>query len=206
MGKIDFGSAFSRGWEIFSGNMVNLIVGFFLLILISITIILAPVMVAGFYFMLLKAARGETVEIGDVFHGFSAFGRYFVGGLLAFAVILVGVLACGVGVLVASGILLFFFPLMVDKGLSAGEAFGKCWEYFKTDWLMAILLSLVTSIISNAGSYALGIGILFTGPFALAVVMAGYERVFGGSDAPAAPAEPVAEPAPAVEPPLPPVE
>ena len=194
MGKINFGTAFSRGWEIFSANMVSLIIGFFLVGLISITIILAPVMIAGLYYMLFKSARGETVEIGDVFHGFSSFGRYFVGGLLALGIALLGVLACGIGIFPVMGILLFFFPLMVDKDLGAGEAFGKSWEYFKSDWLMAILLSLVTSIISNAGSYALGIGVLFTGPFAMAIAIAAYEDVFGDTAAPAAappPPEPI---------------
>jgi len=202
MGKIDFGKTFSRGWEIFSSNMVPLIVGFFLTVLLSVTIILFPVMYAGFYFMLLKAARGETVEIGDVFHGFSSFGRYFVGGLLVMGVSIIGVLACFIGIFPVMGIILFFFPLMVDKGLGAGEAFGRCWEYFKTDWLMVILLAFVSNLVSQAGSYALGIGVLFTGPYALSVVMAGYEQVFGNVPAAAvAPAAAVEEPpvAPPVE-------
>lgn len=197
MGKIDFGKAFSRGWEIFSGNLINYIIGFFLAVLISITVILAPIMFAGFYYMLLKGARGESVEIGDVFHGFSDFGRYFVGGLLYLGVMIVGILACGVGIIPVAGIMLFFYPLMVDKKLGAGDAFGKCWEYFKTDWLMAILLALVSGIVSQAGSYVMGIGVLFTGPFATAVVVAAYENVFGETATPAAaPEAPVAEPTP----------
>jgi hypothetical protein len=195
MGKINFGEAFSNGWKLFSGSMVNLILGFLLTILLSVTIILAPIMYAGFIFMLLKAARGESVEIGDVFHGFSNFGRYFLGGLLAMGVAILGVLACGIGIIPVSGLLLFFFPLLVDKGYSGGEALGKCWEYFKTDWLMAILLSIVTGIISNAGSYVLGIGVLFTGPFAMAVAVAAYQDVFGANVVPAAQPAPAGGPA-----------
>ena len=205
MGKIDFGKAFSRGWEIFSGNMINYIIGFFLAVLISITVILAPIMFAGFYFMLIKGARGESVEIGDVFHGFSDFGRYFIGGLLYLGIMLLGALACGVGIIPVAGIMLFFYPLMVDKGLGAGEAFSKCWEYFKTDWLMAILLAIVTGIVSQAGSYVMGIGVLFTGPFASAVMIGAYEHVFGETATPvAAPAAPAPPAAPAAEPTPPP--
>lgn len=195
MGKIEFGPAFSKGWEIFSSNMLNLIIGFFLTALISITIILAPIMYAGLYFMVLKAARGESVEIGDVFHGFSAFGRYFVGGLLVFGLMLAGLLVCGIGIIPVSGIILFFFPLMVDKGMSAGEAFGKSWEFFKGDWLMAIVLALVIGLVSQAGGYVMGIGALFTGPFAVCITIAAYEQVFISGAAHAAPAAPVAPPA-----------
>jgi membrane-anchored glycerophosphoryl diester phosphodiesterase (GDPDase) len=204
MGKIDFGKAFSRGWEIFNGNMVNLMIGFFLTSIISITIILAPIMYAGLYFMVLKAARGGKVEVGDVFHGFSAFGRYFVGGLLALGVGILGILACGIGIIPVSGILLFFFPLMVDKGLSAGEAFGRSWNFFKSDWLMAILLAIVSGLVSQAGAYVLWVGIFFTGPFATAITIAAYLDVFEGGAPQAAPVAPPADPT--VPPPPPPIE
>ena len=62
MGKIDFGTAFSKGWEGFTKNIVNLIVGFLLVAVISITIILAPIMMAGIYRMALKAVRGEKTS------------------------------------------------------------------------------------------------------------------------------------------------
>ncbi|MCZ7586836.1 MAG: hypothetical protein M5R36_27780 [Deltaproteobacteria bacterium] len=192
MGKIDFGAAFSEGWNGFSKNILNFIVGYLLVVIISITVILAPVMIAGIYRMGLKAARGETTEINDVFSGFSDFGRYFVGGLLWFGVMLLGVLACGVGVFVTSGITLFLFPLMVDRGESGGSAFSQCWAYFKTDWLMAIVLAFVTGLISSLGSYVAGIGVLVTGPFAMMVTVAAYEQVFGGTAPATAPtAQPV---------------
>ena len=200
MRKIDLGKAFSNGWELFASNMVNLIIGYFLMALISITIILIPVIMAGFYHMLLKAGRGESVEIGDLFVGFSDFGRYFVGGLLAMGLMILGMIACVVGVIPVAGIIIFFFPIMVDKGLSAGEALGRCWEYFKQEWLMLILLALITGFIQQAGGYAAGIGILFTGPFAASITIAAYMDSLGSddvvvADAPSAPvAEPVAAP------------
>jgi hypothetical protein len=186
MGKIDFGTAFSQGWQSFSKNIVNLIIGYFVMALLSITVILVPIMYAGFYKMVLKAYRGETVQVNDVFSGFSEFGRYFVGGLILLGLMIVGILVCGIGIIPVSGLMLFFFPLMVDKGLSGGEALGRCWEYFKSDWLMAIVLAVVTGFIASAGSYVLGIGVLFTGPFAVAVTVAAYEQVFGSPAAPTA--------------------
>jgi uncharacterized membrane protein len=188
MGKIDFGNAFSKGWQGFTANIGVFFAGALLTAIISITIILAPVMWAGFLHMCLKSVRGEKVEVGDVFVGFSDFGRYFVGGLLMLAVTLAGLLACCIGVVVTSGITLFFVLHMVDKGKSAGEALSDCWAYFKSDWLMAILLALLTGLIAN-------VFFPLTMPFAWCVVAAAYYDVFGGDSAPA-----MAQPAAPVEP------
>ena len=117
-----------------------------------------------------------------------------MGGLIWIGISIVGLLACGVGVIVTSGILLFFFPLMVDRGLSGGAAFSKCWAYFKTDWLMAIVFAIVTGIISQVGTYVAGVGVLVTGPFAMIVTVAAYDNVFGGVAEEAPAAAPIAPP------------
>jgi hypothetical protein len=192
MGKIDFGIAFSEGWNAYSKHIVNFLVATLIMGLLSITIILIPIMLVGLVHMALKAVRGEDTQINDVFYGFNDFGRYFVGGLLYIGVALLGVLACGIGAFVSAGILLFFFPLMIDKEMSAGQAFSECWAFFKTDWLMAIVLAFVTSLVSSAGSYALGVGALFSVPLSMCVVAAAYYRVIGS--APAAPAIQTATP------------
>ncbi len=195
MGKIDFGNAFSKGWQGFTANIGTLIVGTLLMAIISMTIILIPIMMAGFLNMCLKAVRGEKVEVGDVFAGFSSFGRFFVGGLLLIAVNFVGMLACGVGLFVTNGITMFLFAHMIISGKGAGESLGDCWRYFKSDWLMAIVLAFVSGFIAQIGAYAFGVGVLLSAPFAWCVVAAAYYDVFGDGAAPA-----MAQPAAPIEP------
>ena len=185
MGKIDFGNAFSKGWRGFSANVGILVLGALLAGLISFTIILAPIMAAGMFYMCLKSVRGQKVEVGDVFVGFSDFGRFFVGGLLMIAVVFVGLLACCIGVFASAAIGLFFWPHMVDKGKNPGDALGDCWRFFKSDWLMAILFALVSGIVAISGYIVFVFGVFLTLPFAWCTVAAAYDDVFSVGAAPA---------------------
>jgi uncharacterized membrane protein len=190
MGKIDFGTAFSKGWDAFSKNIGILLGGYCLTMVISMTIVLGPAIYAGFYFMVLKTLRGQKAEINDLFVGFSDFGRFFVGGLLILGLGICGLLCCCVGIFVVSGLTIFLLMHMVDKGKGAGEALQDCWAHFKVDWLMLILFAFVVNLVAQAGVYALYFGILLSAPFAACVTGAAYLDVFGNGLEPM-PAQPI---------------
>lgn len=200
MGKINLGDAFNQGWAIFSKNIVALIVGGLLVgILSAVSLgILAPVMVGGMFIMIKKASEGQTAEIGDVFGGFSNFGTLFLGGLIGLLALVIGSIACGIGALFTGSIVIFLFPLIVDKGMGAGEAWSTCWNNWKKNIGGWLVLYLVVAAVSGAGSAVMGFGALLTMPFAMCVLWAGYLQVFGGEEtaaeaAPAPPVEPTAE-------------
>ncbi|MCB1155850.1 hypothetical protein KDL45_19475, partial [bacterium] len=123
------------------------------------------------------------------------FGRYFLGALLAFALVIGGFVALCIGVFVVAGVLVFFYPMLVDRQeMGVGDALGECWSYFKGDWLMAILFSLVTSLISSAGNSIPVIGALITVPISTCIVAAAYDQVFNATAAVPAAAPPAAMP------------
>ena len=125
MGKIDFGSAFSVGFSGYGKNVINLGVATLIAGVIGIVSlgICMPAMAAGLYVMSLKAVRGEGTEIGDIFKGFNGFGRYFLGALLAFALVIGGFVALCIGVFVVAGVLVFFYPMLVDRQeMGVGDA------------------------------------------------------------------------------------
>lgn len=143
MYKIDLGFAFTNGWKAFKRNFIPLAIAYIIATLLSMTVILFPIMWAGLFRMAIRSARGEYVEVGDVFIGFSDFGRYFVGGLLYIGLMLAGIFACCIGIFPAMGLVLFLFPLMVDKGYTAGQAYNVCWDYFKVEWIMLIVTAFI---------------------------------------------------------------
>ena len=57
MGKMDFPKALTRGWQIFTKDPLNLILGGVISGLISLTVILAPIMIAGYVYLVLRVAR-----------------------------------------------------------------------------------------------------------------------------------------------------
>ncbi len=210
MGNIDLGQAFSKAWAIYSKNIVTFVIGALLTVIIGLCslFILFPVMMGGLFYMAKRAYEGQTPEIGDVFHGFSNFGALFVGGLISLLAAIVGAIACGVGVFVTSGIVVFLLPLIVD-GAAVGEAWGKCWEGFKANWLGFIVVAFLSGAIMALGSapmrfalgslnFAFSILSLFTMPFTLCLVWASYKQAF------AEPAMAYAVPIPPPPPPAPP--
>jgi len=215
MGKVDLGAAFSKGWELFSKNMVPMIIGALLMYIIGgVTLgILMPILAGGLFIMIRKSWNGEEAAIGDIFAGFSNFGSLFLGGLLMLLMVIAGSILCGIGLFFTMPIVMFLFPLIVDGGMGPGEAFGAGWKVFKENMGGLILLNLVTGLLAGAGNAALYVGSLFTMPFAMCVIFAGYKQIFGDDPAAAAaaaapaPAAPAAEPAaPAAEPAAPAAE
>ncbi|HPQ71645.1 MAG TPA: hypothetical protein PKW95_21140 [bacterium] len=145
MGKIDIGQAFGKGWELFSKNMLPLIIGMLLTAIIGgfSLGILMPAMIGGMFMIVRKSWNGETAEIGDVFGGFKKFGTLFVGGLLAMIISSLGAIACGIGAIVTSAMVIFVFPLIVDKDMGIGESIGASFGAFKENWLGTIVISLL---------------------------------------------------------------
>jgi len=180
MGKIDLGKAFDEGWKLFSKNMAPMIIATLLVMLIGGCSlgILMPAMIGGLMMMIRKADKGEAVQVGDVFGGFSNFGNLFVGGLIMLAAFIVGGIACGVGVIFTGAMVVFVFPLIVDKGIGPGEAWSKSWTAFKENIGGVIVLSLVVGFLASAGGVVVYIGMLFTMPFAYCVLWSAYKQVF----------------------------
>ncbi len=177
MGNIDIGKAFSDGWEIFSKCMAPLILGTLIAALLNFGILM-PIFVGGLYIMIKKTADGQTATVGDIFSGFSNFLPLFIAGIFVFLLALGGMLACCIGLFFTMAIVLFIYPLVIDKGLSGTEAMSESWAAFKDNIWGFVIFNLIISFVAGAGS-AVAVGYLFTYPFALCVTWAGYKQVFG---------------------------
>ena len=169
-------------WTIFLNFIVYSVLTFFLVITI-LGIFLLPALWVGFYKFLLRAARGENVDVGDsLSEGFKNGMWYKV--LVFFILYLLGI-GVGLMLLILPAIYLtiawyFGFYLFIDKGMGPMQALGKSrelvhelgfWKVFVIFFALVIVSTLV-QIIPFIGFFVY----LFLFPFLVMVYVALYEN------------------------------
>ena len=184
----DFGECFGKAWEIYKQNLMLLVGASAVVYLISsfsLGIVAGPLS-AGLLGLTLKLIDGRSDgEFGDIFGRFDVFLPTFLLGLAwgaAFYVVylvlsfipLIGQLA---GILLSFGYTIFLmFAIMqvAEKGMGFGDASKSAFEMLKADFWPLIGYSAVASIISGVGIFACGIGVFFTLPIAIVMLVVAY--------------------------------
>jgi uncharacterized membrane protein len=158
---------------------VALVVGFIVMVVVSgftCLLCLGP-MTVGYSRMCLRAARGGTVEIGDVFSGFSQFGPSF---LLMFLFVVMVVIGSALFVLPGMIVALLFFwaPwFMADGDNDPISCLKRSMAYSLANLGPVLVFVLVNALIMNLG-HAVGVGGLLTAPVAMAMAAHGFARAF----------------------------
>ncbi len=198
MPRIELLPALARAWALFAEDPLRLVGITLVASLLAGTVVLAPVMVAGSFFVLGRVSRGATPLLSDLFAPFGNFERFLMGSLVWLGaqvlwLVLIGwipLLGIAVG-LVVNAFFLLFMPLMVHQGLDATAAFSACREHFQREWMMLLVLAGLLTVLIWVGALALLLGLIITLPYALAVIQAVYEQLYGKPEAvPAAEATP----------------
>ena len=175
-------------WEIFQKNMVAYIVGALITIFGSIIIITSAPLAYGLTYMAAKGARGETVEIADVFAGFKP--DKFVQSWILFLIIMIPIFI-GFLLLVIPGmiigivfsvIFLYALPLMVIKDAGAVDALKESLEIAKANLQDTIILVVIVMILNAIGS-AIWIGTILTMPFSMILLILALPMVTSATSA-----------------------
>jgi hypothetical protein len=140
---------------------------------------------AGLLRYYLKLIRGEPVEFGDAFTGFSLapvqlMSLGFIQNLL---------IILGFGLCIVPGIYLavawhFSIILVIDKRLDFWPAMELSRKVVTRHWFVILGLVLLNGLISVAGICAVCIGVIVTGPIAVGSLAYAYEDIFGHRAAP----------------------
>lgn len=118
-----------------------------------------------------KGARGEAPTLNDAFWPFTTRqGDFLIVGLVAN----VGVLACGIGVLV-SAFLCLFAPLCVVEGADFKAALVRSKDLIMANFGEAVVFCLVLAAVNLAGLLALGVGLLVSLPVSSLAIVKAYE-------------------------------
>lgn len=173
-------------WTIFFNYLIYMAV----CILAAITIVgifILPAILVGFVRFLLKAARGEDVEIGDSLSAGFKNGMWWKA--LSFSIIYIVGITLGCMLLIAPGLYLLTgwaigFYLLVDKEMPPQEALSKSRELvhqlgFWKIFVVVITLAIITGITSIFP--ILDLFVIFLMPFLMMTQTAVYENAISNS-------------------------
>ena len=76
----------------------------------------------------------------------------------------------------------FTLPLIIDKNWSFGDAMKTSWRRVNQHWWQVFGLTILAGLIGIIGFLGCGIGVLFTIPIGFAIMMYGYETLFGAKN------------------------
>ncbi|MGD9496812.1 MAG: hypothetical protein AB7Y46_10970 [Armatimonadota bacterium] len=115
-----------------------------------------------------------------------------VGGLIAGR----GGIACGIGAVVTTALVMFAIPLVVDRGMEFWPAITESINKVKANWLGFSLFVLVCGLVQLLGMIACVVGMFITMPVVTVAMALAYRDNFGlaGRAAAAAPQAPTAAP------------
>lgn len=184
----DVGACFAAAWaalnrDLFRHLLLNLL-GILLLGLGSgLTFgILAGPLLLGLVRLNQRILRGQPADANTLFSGFSDFGPALGLALVS-------------GVLTALGYLLCLLPgLYLAVAWSASwsllaDGRGSFWDCMEISrravtahWGWALLLLVLAHLVGWVGVLACGIGLILTLPFALLVILAGFDRLLPRAD------------------------
>jgi hypothetical protein len=188
--KLRIGDTIGRSWELLKGNFWPL-VGVTLVVLlvqgianaipilgIFASFLLTGVFTGGLYFYYLRRLRGEAVEFGDAFAGFTlAFVPLMLAGLV------VSLLTCiGLLLLVLPGIYLavawsFTVLLVIDRKLEFWTAMEVSRRVITAQWWRMFGLVIVAGILAVLGVLLLIVGVFFTIPIMYGSIVVAYETL-----------------------------
>ena len=194
MKEIRSGEYFSIGFELGKRNywtiFFNYLIYAVLCICAGITIVgifILPAILVGFVRFLLKAARGEEVDIGDSLSAGFKNGMWWKA--LSFSIIYIVGITLGLMLLIAPGLYLLTgwaigFYLLVDKEMLPQEALSKSRELvhqlgFWKIFVVVITLAIITGITSIFP--ILDLFVIFLMPFLMMTQTAVYENAISNS-------------------------
>jgi Membrane domain of glycerophosphoryl diester phosphodiesterase len=187
---VDIGSAISRGWALVRDNAGVLIGASALGWLITIALgclpiigwILGFVLLGGLYLVFIRRVRGEAVQVGDVFAGFTlAFANLALAGLVTWLLTTLGFLLCILpGIYLVVGYV-FVLPLVIDKKMDFWPAMEVSRQVVHRHWWSVFGLLIVLGLIVVAGFLVCIVGAVVAIPVATASLMYVYEDLFGAN-------------------------
>jgi len=140
---------------------------------------LAPVLFLGLVAMGVRRAAGLRIGYDTAFGSFDKAVPAFIAGLLNTLLTYLGLILLIVpGVYLATGYCMSL-PLIVDRNLSPWQALETSRKAITKRWFKYFGLLVCVGLVVIASAIPLGIGLIWTAPWAVNVIGVVYRRTFG---------------------------
>lgn len=185
---LDIAGCLERSWNLLKANFWPLVGSTFVLLVVMVVanmipfvgifvgVLLTGVFYGGLYNYYLKTIRGQPVELGDVFSGFTlAFVPLMLATIVSTLLVSLGLL-----LLILPGIYLgvayiFAYMLVIDKRIEFWAAMEISRRVITAQWWRMFGLVLLASVIALLGVVALVIGMFITIPIYVGALVYAYE-------------------------------
>ena len=198
MDKVDvkFGEWIEEGFNLYKENFgILVLVSLIAVIVSAITVgVLAGPMAAGVLLIVfqLHDRKEPKPEAGTLLKGFDFFLNSFlffiVWGIAIFVVSFIlsfvpciGQVASLFVVFVAHALLMFGMFLIVDRNMEFWPASVESFNMVKRNFWPFLGFSIVSNLIGSIGAVAFGIGVVFTLPIQVCILMVAYREIFDGN-------------------------
>ena len=180
---LDVGRVIKQAWRLFVKDLGPLLIAGLIAVALSVLTlgVLAGPLTAGLYGMSAGRVReGRQPEVGQVFDELDRFWSFFGAALVLVVLIGLAMLTIVGGFLLAT-IWLYVFPLMVDRGMSLGEAMKTSKDMvLENGFWEHLALVLILAVIASIANGALAI---IATPFVVVTIAASYFLAEGSVDA-----------------------
>ena len=116
----------------------------------------------GVAFAYLKAARGDKVEVQDMFEAFKRYWNAVLASLLVGVIVVIGLVLLIVPGIIFACKLAFTPYLVVDRKMEAIAAVKESWRMTDGHAMEVFLIGLLAIPIAIAGLIALGVGVIIS--------------------------------------------
>ena len=140
----------------------------------------------GLLYMGVKQARGQVIEIGDLFFGFRRFGSLAISALLYSICVTVGLCLLIIPGILLAGMLVFVPLLILERNMTLQEAYNECISRIGTKGFSIFALMFVAGLTACLGLCLCGVGFLFTYPIYIVTMGLTYNTFYPPIDQPMA--------------------
>ena len=184
---VDVGSCLLRGWGLIRSNVWPIIGITTVALLLAhsanstlVGLAIGGPLMGGLWLYLLKQARGEEASADTAFSGFRiAFADLFLASLVTLVLTVLGFVCLLLPGFYLAVAWMFALPLVIDLRLDFWSAMELSRKVVTRHWWKFFAFWLVLLLVKFLGALACGVGLLFTGPLAMAAAVFAYEDIFG---------------------------